>query len=73
MGTRETYAAVLAIWPNRPLPPEAAAGGAWGAAWAAGAAWVAAGRVCCCDWGFVEVRAGTVGREGAERPPPMDR
>lgn len=32
-----------------------------------GAAYEAAGRVCCWDWGDVEVRAGTVGREGAGR------
>lgn len=32
-----------------------------------GAAYEAAGRVCCWDWGEVEVRAGTVGREGAGR------
>lgn len=33
----------------------------------AGAAYEAAGRVCCWDWGEIEERAGTVGREGAER------
>lgn len=32
-----------------------------------GAAYEAAGRVCCWDWGDVDVRAGTVGREGAGR------
>lgn len=61
-----TYAAVLAIWPKSPGPWEAPAAPAGGGAWVAGgAAWVAAGRFCCC--GAVEVRAGTVGREGAAR------
>ena len=57
-----TYAAVVAICPNRPGPCEP---GAWGATWAGGAAgaYVVAGRVCCCWVGAAGRRAGAaVGR-----------
>lgn len=63
-----TYAAVLAICPNNPGPWEAAPAPAGGVACVAGgAACVVAGRVCCCERGAAGARAGTVGREGAER------
>lgn len=67
---RGPYAAVLAIWPKRPGPAEAAGAAAGGpAVWcvvAGGAAAVVAGRVCC---GAGRLGA-TVGRAGARLPPP---
>lgn len=44
-----TYAAVLAIWPKRPLPPLAAGAACWGAA-GGGACWVAGGWATVLAW-----------------------
>jgi len=44
-----TYAAVLAIWPKRPLPPLAAGAACWGAA-GGGACWFAGGWATVLAW-----------------------
>jgi hypothetical protein len=44
-----TYAAVLAIWPKRPLPPLAAGAACWGAA-GGGACWFAGGWAWVLAW-----------------------
>ncbi len=59
---RDTYAAVLAICPNRPGPADCWGAGAAGLACVG--AYVVADRVCCA-LGAVGARVGTVGREGA--------
>ena len=71
------YAAVLAIWPKRPLPPLASGAACWGAAAGGGACWLCAGaaevlawRAWAGCWGAERAGGvGTEGRLGAEAGP----